>query len=683
MDSGSEPAVKDLLENMPAIIEHNYVYRNNGDLTFEKTTDEWGLSGKSLSNGAAYADLDNDGDLDLIVNNTDQEAMVYRNNSDLHTENHFIKVQLKGVGKNTSAIGSKIMVKLDTLTLYQELYPVRGFQSSVDPSLVFGLGPHETIDEIQIIWPDGSVLIEENVSSNQTLVFEQDVEDESTQTHGIANAPELFIDITKDSLLNHTHVENSFNDFDREALLLHKLSTQGPNLATADINGDGLTDIYIGGAKNQAGAIYIQQQDGHYEKHKSFSKDAKHEDIGAVFFDANGDSRLDLYVASGGNEENEGHENYKDRLYINRGNGVFEKRVDFLPDDRFSSSCVVPGDIDMDGDIDLFIGGRMVPGEYPSAPESKVYINDGRGVFTDSSKEVLGKNAELGMVTDAIWNDFNNDGTLDLIVLGEFMPIRFFSNTNGKLTPLETVSNPKETEGWWNTIEPVDIDNDDDMDFVVGNFGLNSQIKASIENPVTLFAKDFDNNGSLDPILCTFYENTSYPIFSRDDMASQLNFIKEKYPNYKDYANQSIHQIFGKDQLSDAIKLEAHNFKSVVLRNKGNNQFEIESLPKEVQLAPVYSIISFDIDGDKDQDLILFGNFFDTRSRYGRYDANHGLVLVNDGKGQFGVMDQSLTGMNIMGQIRDAQVVKNADNETYLVLAQNNGPILLYKWQNK
>lgn len=682
MDKGTEPAVKDLLENMPAIIEHNYSYKNNGDLTFKKTTDEWGLNGKSLSNGAAYADLDNDGDLDLIVNNTDLEASIYRNNANIHTQNHYIKLRLKGEGKNTNAIGTKVIVKLDTTSLYQELYPVRGFQSSIDPALIFGLGSINKIDQIKVIWPDGKVTTQKNIESNQTIVIEQSMALVNGTTISKPSVKTIFTKVVTDSLLNFAHKENNFNDFDRETLLLHKLSTQGPKLATADINGDGLTDYYIGGAKDQAGKLYIQNRNGTYRQSSSFQKDTQYEDTGAVFFDANGDSKPDLYVTSGGNEEEAGHENYEDRLYLNQGNGSFSKKTNALPNDLFSTSCVVPSDIDQDGDLDLFVGARLIPGLYPKAPASKLYLNNGNGKYSDATSEILGKNDEMGMVTNAVWNDLNLDGFQDLIVVGEFTPIRFFLNQNGKLSETTALKDPSKSTGWWNTIEPTDIDGDGDIDFIAGNFGENSQITASYENPATLFAKDFDNNGSLDPILCNYLQGKNYPIFSKDDLSNQLNFIKAKYVNYRDYATQSITDIFGKEELEDAIKLEARLFKSVILRNNGKGQFDIEPLPTEVQFAPVYSIVSFDIDYDEDQDLLLFGNFFGTRSRYGRYDANHGIILRNNGQGKFSVIDQLETGMKIMGEVRDAKIIKNNDNETLLAVAQNNGPLLLYKLQN-
>ena len=680
--TGVETAIKELLENIPSTIEENYAYKNNGDLTFQKTTKDWGLGGKSLSNGAVYADLDNDGDFDLVVNNTDEEAFVYRNNSNLHSKNHFLKLQLKGNNKNTNALGSKIIAKLDSVTLYQELWPVRGFQSSVDPSMILGLGKHDLIKELQVIWPDGSMTTQKDVAADQTLVLDQTNAQAKYNNDNEKAAKTLFLDLTADSLLSHAHHENKFDDFSREVLLPQKLSTQGPKLAAADVNGDGLTDLYIGGAKDQTGSLYLQRQDGNYKRTSSFLEDSSAEDVDAIFFDANGDSRPDLYVASGGNEEDDGHKNYKDRLYINQGNGNFKKHEQSIPDNKFSSSCAIPHDIDQDGDLDLFVGARLIPGSYPLAPKSRLYLNNGNGDFTDATNEVLGEHSAMGMVTDAKWYDFNNDGNEDLVVVGEFMPIRFFENKNGKLTEKKVLENPENYTGWWNTIESVDVDGDGDLDLIAGNHGLNSQHKATPENPVTIFAKDFDNNGAIDPILCNYSGGKNYPVFSKDDMTTQLNFLKDKYPNYSDYADQAIRDIFEPEQLEGAKKLEARQFRSLVIRNNGSGDFTAEPLPPEAQLSPIYNVTPFDIDGDNDQDLLVFGNFFDTRVKYGRYDANYGLVLKNNGSGQFTAVDQTETGMKIMGQVRDSKIIETADKGKLLFVAQNNAPLLIFKWQN-
>lgn len=673
MDSGVEMAIKDLLKEIPSSIEENYAYKNLGHLKFEKETTAWGLGGKSLSSGAAYVDLDNDGDYDLVVNNMDEEAFIYRNNSEKITQNNYLKIQLKGKDKNTLAIGSKIIVEADTLKLQHELYTSRGFQSSVDPSIIFGLGKVGTIGELKVIWPDGSITQKNNIAVNQTLQLDQN--EATAQENTVGEIATLFTEITQDSLVTFNHKENRFIDFERELLLPHMLSTQGPKLAVSDVNGDGLKDIYIGGAQGQPGKMFLKKANGSYisSSETIFDQDRKFEDIGAVFFDANGDAQPDLYVVSGGNEYDALPGNYTDRLYINLGNGQFKNSSNQLPKMSFSGSCAVVGDVDGDGDQDLFIGGRLQPGKYPMAPNSQILLNDGKGNFSDASESILGENSNLGMVNDAVFADFNADGTQDLIVVGEFTPVIFLANKNGKLVP-ETPEGLTNSEGWWNTITPIDVDNDGDMDYALGNFGQNSQLKASAEEPVTLYADDFDDNGSIDPILCCYLGGKNHPVFSKDDIGSQLAYLKSKYINFSDYASHTVSEILGEESLARAQKFEAHTFKTSILRNNGNG-FTLEALPVEAQFAPIYAMVPFDIEGDGDMDLMLFGNFFDTRVKFGRYDANHGLVLTNDGNGRFTALEQTKTGMNITGQVRDAKFI---DDSTFLV-AQNNGPLLVFK----
>jgi len=673
MDSGVEMAIKDLLKEIPSSIEENYAYKNLGHLKFEKETTAWGLGGKSLSSGAAYVDLDNDGDYDLVVNNMDEEAFIYRNNSEKITQNNYLKIQLKGKDKNTLAIGSKIIVEADTLKLQHELYTSRGFQSSVDPSIIFGLGKVGTIGELKVIWPDGSITQKNNIAVNQTLQLDQN--EATAQENTVGEIVALFTEITQDSLVTFNHKENRFIDFERELLLPHMLSTQGPKLAVSDVNGDGLKDIYIGGAQGQPGKMFLKKANGRYisSSETIFDQDRKFEDIGAVFFDANGDAQPDLYVVSGGNEYDALPGNYTDRLYINLGNGQFKNSSDQLPKMSFSGSCAVVGDVDGDGDQDLFIGGRLQPGKYPMAPNSQILLNDGKGNFSDASESILGENSNLGMVNDAVFTDFNADGTQDLIVVGEFTPVIFLANKNGRLVP-ETPEGLTNSEGWWNTITPIDVDNDGDMDYALGNFGQNSQLKASAEEPVTLYADDFDDNGSIDPILCCYLGGKNHPVFSKDDIGSQLAYLKSKYINFSDYASHTVSEILGEESLARAQKFEAHTFKTSILRNNGNG-FTLEALPVEAQFAPIYAMVPFDIEGDGDTDLMLFGNFFDTRVKFGRYDANHGLVLTNDGNGRFTALEQTKTGMNITGQVRDAKFI---DDSTFLV-AQNNGPLLVFK----
>ncbi|MGB5555959.1 MAG: VCBS repeat-containing protein, partial [Flavobacteriaceae bacterium] len=683
METGIDMAIPNLLENIPATIEENYTYHNNGDLTFTKVNEAWGLNQMSLSNGAAYADLDNDGDLDLLVNNTDDIAFVYRNNSNLLTNNHFLKFSFKGEGKNTFGIGAKVVLAIGEKLLSQEVMPTRGFQSSVDLNLVFGLGEADTVDEVKVIWPDGKVQMLKNIASNQTLVLKQaDAKKEEAKT--IMPRTTYFTDISVDSLINFKHHENSYNDFTREQLLPHKLSTLGPKIAKADVNNDGREDIYIGGAKGQSGQLMLQTKSGKFieSKQKAIENDQASEDLDALFFDADNDNDLDLYVVSGGNDFDLDSPELQDRLYLNNGRGSFTKSTTSLPSMLTSSSCVKASDVDGDGDLDLFVGGRLVPGRYPTAPRSYILQNNGKGTFTDVTMETNTDLVNPGMVTDAIWSDFTGDGTDDLIIVGEFMPVRAFENNNGTLNEVSDNSGLANSEGWWNSVKQGDFDNDGDMDYILGNFGLNSQLKASEEEPVTLYYKDFDSNGSIDPILCSYVMGESYPVFSKDDFVGQLSKFKGKYVNYADYADAKISDIFSAEELKDAGLLKVTNFATSYMENLGNSKFRISPLPTTAQFSPVYGILVDDVDGDGNMDILVAGNFFGTRVKYGRYDANKGVLLRGDGKGNFHPVATTQSGLNIDGEVRDMELIQVGDKNV-LLIARNNAAVKTYFVQPK
>ena len=672
--------IADLLEKIPSTIVENYMYRNNGDLTFSKKNDDWGFSQASLSNGAAYADLDNDGDMDLVVNNINEEAFVYRNNTEEKSNNHYLRVKLKGEGKNTFGIGSKIEIETNGKKMIQEMMPSRGFQSSVGYTLLFGLGKDSIINSFKITWPNKSVQILERVSVDQTITLIQ----EEAKEEGMGNSTtskKYFSEITSDSIIQHQHKENTFVDFNREQLLPHMLSTQGPKICKADVNGDGLEDIFIGGAKGNVGRLFIQNKRGEFSVsgEQVFSKEKDSEDIGVLFFDADGDKDVDLYVVSGGSDFTQSDMALQDRIYFNDGKGNFERQVNNLPKMLISGSCVTAADYDKDGDLDLFVGGRFVPGQYPIAPKSHILQNNGKGIFTDITNDVNSTISEIGMVTDAIWADYNMDSEMDLIIVGEWMGVKVFSGENGKLVDVSNAAGLKNTEGWWNKISAADFDKDGDIDFVIGNFGQNSQLKTSIDEPVRIYAGDFDNNGSIDPILCSYSLGKEYPELSKDDLAGQLSSIKSKYVKYEDYANAEVSNIFGQEALNSALKLETKNFNTSYLENMGDGTFKLKKLPVVTQYAPVYGIHISDYNMDGNLDILMAGNFYGTRVKYGRYDANKGVCLLGDGRGNFSAVSSAVSGIRIDGEVRDIIDVKIASGGKLLILAKNNEAIQVYK----
>lgn len=678
--TGQKTAIMEFIQEIPSTIEENYMYRNKGDLSFEKMNTSWGFDHKSLSNGAAYADLDNDGDLDLVVNNIGEEAFVYRNNSEKATRsNNYLKIKLEGDNKNKFGVGARVEIKVGNTVQVQEMLPTRGYQSSVDFKLVFGLGDANKIDELKIIWPNTKIETLRNLPSNQLVVVKQE-NSKSSSPNQIQLQNTFFKNISKDSLFTYIHKENNFIDFKREQLLPHKLSTQGPKITKGDVNNDGLEDLFISGAKGSAGSLLVQNSQGKFNSYSqgTFENDHGSEDIDALFFDADGDKDLDLYVVSGGADFSYDATELQDRLYFNNGKGKYSKKEGALPVMLTSGSCVTATDYDSDGDLDLFIGGRLVPGSYPNAPRSYILKNDGTGRFSDSTAEANNELLNPGMVTDALWTDFNGDMKDDLIIVGEWIKIRMFKNNEGTLKEVLTDSSIAKSKGWWNVITPGDFDNDGDIDYVLGNFGLNSQLKASQDEPVELYVKDFDSNGSLDPIMCSYILGESYPIFSKDDLVGQLSSLKSKYNSYSEYSNQKITDIFTAEELADATKLSAYTLSSSYMENLGNAKFKLSPLPTPVQFSPIYGLIAKDFNSDGNLDIVLGGNFFGTRVKYGRYDANKGNLLLGDGQGGFQPAGNIASGLNIDGEVRDIEFITTKKGNQMLLFAKNNGPIEVY-----
>jgi len=667
----------DILKQIPRSEYHNYIFRNNRNLTFKNVSHEWGFDRDVLNNGASYADLDNDGDLDLVTNNMNHEAFIYRNNSNDFFKNNFLTLRLKGEGMNRFGIGAKVKVYFNGQVVFKEVNPTRGFQSSVDFDLTIGLGKSPAVDSIQIIWPLGKTETIKAVKANQVIeLAERNAKENYNYSLPIHNT--YFVADSKPCLL-FQHREDNFIDFGVQSFMPGLLSTQGPRMAKADVNGDKLEDVFIGGAKDQPGALFIQEAGGNFQNtnQPAFLSDSLAEDIDASFFDADGDGDVDLFVVSGGYVFKEGSPELKIRLYLNDGKGKFTSKPDAAPNVFVNASCVKPADVDGDGDIDVFVGGRLIPGKYPETPASYLLLNDGKGNFTDKTAELAPGLQNAGMVTDAIWVDLNNDKQEDLMVVGEWMPIKVFINEKGKLIDKTKEYFGSEIHGWWNRIYAADFDKDGDLDFVVGNRGLNTQVKVSAEQPCTMYYKDFDGNGSIDGIMCYYIQGKSYPALSRDEMVEQLPGLRKKFNDYASYSTATINDFFPANELSSAKKLIANNMATCYVENKGNGKFETRELPIQAQFSPVYAINSVDVNKDGNQDLILGGNFEKARVSIGKIDANHGMLFLGDGKGNFKYVSQTESGFSVKGDVRDIQVI-NTKTKTAVLFSINDKPVVSY-----
>jgi hypothetical protein len=674
---GNRVDYKKLTDAMSSTKLSSYAFHNNGDLTFTNESADWGLSTPSFSNGASYADLDGDGTLDLIVNRENDTALVYRNNARTLKKNNYLQLKLEGDGHNRFAVGARVTLQNGNQTQYQELEPTRGFQSSVDYPLTFGLGSLDKAQSVKVEWPDGRVSNIKDVAANQRLVVKQ------SQATAADEAPpkvatRLFTDVTTATALPFVHHENDYVDFDRERLMPKMLSTEGPNTAVADVNGDGLDDIFIGGARDQASALLIQHPDGRFvsTNQKLFEQDAVSEDIGAVFFDANGDGSPDLYVVTGGTEYVDGAPALEDRLYLNDGHGNLRKATGALPPLNVSGSRAAAADYDGDGAIDLFVGGRSVPGRYGIDPQSALLKNDGKGHFTDVTDRLAPGLSHIGMVTDALWRDVNGDGRLDLVVVGEWMPITIFRNMGGGRLEKMKVPGLEKSDGWWNRIIAGDFTGNGRVDFIVGNLGLNSRLKANANEPATMYVKDFAHNGFVQQIISYYNQGRAYPLTLRDDLIKSLTFLKDRYLNYKDYAKQTVADVFPQKDLADAVVKNAYTFATTLARNNADGTFTMVPLPTEAQLAPVYGIYASDFNGDGKPDLLLAGNFDGVKPEIGKMDAGYGLYLRADGKGRFTPVRELESGFLVPGQARDIQPVRTRKGIIYVVARNNDRPLV-------
>ena len=678
-NQGKKMNTWELIRKMPSTKISNYCFLNKNTkdgMVFQNVTEKWGLSEPSISTGATYADLDNDGDLDLIVNNSNAHAMLYENRSRQVSKNHYIKLNLKESHGNTFALGAKVFIETGYTTQMQELYAAHGFQSSVEPSLHFGLGKADRIKSLEIHWTNGKITTLKNIKVDTTLTIQSNT-GILPNNQPKPKATTLFEDYTLASNLFYQHQETPYVDFKHQSLLPYQLSKQGPFMAKGDVNGDSLEDIFIGGNQQHTGELYLQKANGSFQKssYQPWAKETFAKDMCVTFFDADNDKDLDLFIVRGGSELEANDKYYQDQLYINNSKGIFTNTRNTLPDLTSNGSCVATADYDKDGDMDIFIGGRSIPNRYPEPDFCYLLRNESTNGQLRFKYATEQEEQTLRRVTSASWADMNKDGWLDLVIAGEFMPITIYENHHGQLVNQTSKYGLEKTRGFWAKLIIEDMDNDGDLDIIAGNLGHNTQFKASEKEPISLCYGDFDQNGTIDPLLCYFIKGNNYPLASLDELANQMPSIRKKILKYKDYAGATFENLLLPEQLNQATILKIHTLNTTYFENTGNSKFLTKALPIMIQSSLVSCISIDDFNHDGKKDILIAGNFYPWRVQLGKNDASMGSLLSGDGHGNFNLIPFKNSGLMLNGDVRDMIKILNRNQKLTVFFTRNNGKV--------
>ncbi|SMO62867.1 VCBS repeat-containing protein [Fodinibius sediminis] len=674
-----EAPVEVLFEELSSTPLANYLFAGTDSLQFSNKSKAWGLDTPTFSNGAAYADLDNDGDLDLIVNNINEEASLYRNNTNQkETSGNWLSLKLKGKKLNTSAVGAKVTVWSGEETYYREQMPGRGFQSSVDHRIHFGLGKNASVDSMLVVWPGGQYTVMKEVPLNQFLTVEETASGDENREPPPLPEPQ-FRNFTNRVSIDYIHRENPFRDFERNRLLYRSYASEGPPVCIVDLNGDGRDDLFLGGAKGQSGGVFIQEKDYRFRRISmpSLNEDSDAEDTSCAWFDANGDGQQDLYVGSGSSEFPASSTALADRLYINEGNMEWTKVASALPPSKYEVTSVVrAADFNSDGHIDLFTGSRLKPFAYGLPTDGHLLVNDGGGGFEEQTESLAPDLMKTGLITDASWSDYDNDGDLDLVVVGEWMPVRIFKNhadENAAVSFSEIKGPGGDSRGLWQSVEVVDLDGDGRKDIIAGNIGRNNAFELSTASPLELWINDFDENGSIDPLLAFSEEDEHYPYALRDDFLSRLPGMEPEVPSYKSYSRKSVQQLFDQEKIDESVRQQAVKAESVVLWNLGSDDFVMENLPEEVQQAPVYAIGATE-DKEGRKELLLGGDLHDVKPEFGRYDAGYGGLVNVDSNRSLAFVTSLRSGIEFEGEVRAIRRLDTGRMPLFLILRNDGKP---------